>query len=90
MWNNQVIAESDMTIVMEGNHYFPPTSIKCGFLNKSDTQTSCFWKGEASYLTISVAGQMNIDAAWYYPAPKLKALNIKGYVAFWKGVSVAD
>jgi uncharacterized protein (DUF427 family) len=88
IWNNQVIAESDETIVVERNHYFPPTSIKSDFFKQSDQHTTCPWKGLASYYTIDVDGKANTDAAWYYPAPKDAAQNIKGYVAFWKGVTV--
>jgi len=88
IWNNQVIAESDETVVVEGNHYFPPSSIKKEFFKTNDHHTTCPWKGEASYYTISVDGSENKNAAWYYPAPKEKAANIKDHVAFWKGVEV--
>ena len=88
IWNNQVLAESDETIVIEGNHYFPPNSIKKEFFKESNTHTSCPWKGQASYYTISVEGNENKDAAWYYPETKEAAKPIKGYVAFWRGVSV--
>jgi len=88
IWNNQVIAESDETIVVENNHYFPPDSIKSEFFQSSDKHSSCFWKGTASYYHLSVKGETNQDAAWYYPEPKTKAENIKGYVAFWRGVEV--
>lgn len=87
-WNGVVLAESDATEVVEGNHYFPPASIKQEFFKPSDTHTSCFWKGTASYYSIDVNGELNQDAAWYYPDPKPKAENIKGYIAFWKGVEV--
>lgn len=87
-WNNQVLAESNQTIVIEGNHYFPPDSIKSDFFKKSDTHTTCPWKGQASYYTIQVDGKVNPDAAWYYSDPKPAAAEIKNYVAFWKGVSV--
>jgi len=90
IWNDQVIAESDNTIVVENNHYFPPDSIKSEFFQPSDKQSSCFWKGTASYYHLSVNGETNQDAAWYYPEPKAKAENIKGYVAFWRGVEVTD
>ena len=88
VWNNTVLAESDATIVVEGNHYFPTDSIRCGHFRPRDTHTDCSWKGEASYYTLEVSGSSNQDAAWYYPDPKGEAKNIKGYVAFWKGVEV--
>lgn len=90
IWNNRVIAESNDTIVVEGNHYFPPDSINKEFLNESVTHTVCPWKGEASYYTLKVDGDENIDAAWYYPSTKELAKNIEGYVAFWKGVQVVE
>ena len=88
VWNGRVIAESDRTEVVEGNQYFPPDSIKKEFFKDSSTHTSCPWKGQASYYTVVVDGQENPDAAWYYPETKERANNIKGYVAFWKGVKV--
>jgi uncharacterized protein (DUF427 family) len=88
MWNGTVLAESDQTEVVEGNQYFPPDSIKREFFKPSATSSVCPWKGTASYYTIDVAGKQNADAAWYYPEPKDAAKQIKGYVAFWKGVSV--
>lgn len=88
IWNNEVIAESNDTIVIENNHYFPPTAVKQDFLQPSNTHTHCPWKGEASYYSLSVNGQVNKDAAWFYPEPKDAAKEIKGYVAFWKGVVV--
>ena len=90
IWNNQVIAESDDTVVVEGNHYFPPESIKEDFFKESNTHSTCPWKGVASYYDLSVDGQENKDAAWYYPETSELAKNIKGYVAFWKGVSVEN
>lgn len=87
-WNDTVIARSDATIVIEGNHYFPPDSVDMSLLEDSQTQTTCPWKGVASYKTIVVGGDRNPDAAWYYPSPKEKAAEIKGYYAFWKGVKV--
>ncbi|SFG58481.1 Nucleotidyltransferase [Algoriphagus hitonicola] len=87
-WNNQIIAESNQTILIEGNHYFPPESIKCEFFKQSDTHTTCPWKGEASYYDIHVDGKINPDAAWYYPDPKTAAKSIKNYIAFWRGVLV--
>jgi len=88
IWNGRVIAESDQTIVIEGNHYFPPQSVRQEFLQDSPTHTVCPWKGTASYYNLVVDGQTNKDAAWYYPTPKDAAQQIKGYVAFWGGVKV--
>lgn len=88
VWNGQILAESDNTEVVEGNHYFPENSIKKEFFSNSETKTVCPWKGDASYYNIEVDGKINSDAAWYYPEPKPAADNIKNYVAFWKGVEV--
>ncbi len=88
IWNNAVLAESAHTIVVEGNHYFPPDSVSRQFFKESDTHSTCPWKGEASYYHIEVAGQTNEDAAWYYPEPKEAAAQIKNHIAFWKGVKV--
>jgi len=88
LWNETVIAESDQTVVVEGNHYFPADSIKKEYFKSSNHQTTCFWKGKASYYNINVNGSTNENAAWYYPEPSEKAQNIKGHVAFWKGVDV--
>jgi uncharacterized protein (DUF427 family) len=88
IWNAVTLAESDNTIVVEGNHYFPPDSVKREYLKESDTHTTCPWKGEASYYHVEVDDDVNKDAAWYYPKPKEAAQQIKGYVAFWKGVEV--
>lgn len=88
IWNETVLAESDQTILIEGNHYFPPAAVRWEYFEKSDTHTICPWKGEASYHTIVVNGQSNPDAAWYYPNPKEAARQIKDYVAFWRGVRV--
>ena len=88
-WNGAVIAESDKCIVVEGNQYFPADAVKREYLRESSTQTVCSWKGTASYFDVVVNGETNKDAAWYYPAPKPAADNIKGYIAFWKGVIVA-
>lgn len=88
IWNNKIIAESDNTIVIENNHYFPADSIKKDFFKASDTHTVCPWKGIASYYTIEVDGKENPDAAWYYPEAKYSAKEIENYVAFWKGVEV--
>lgn len=89
-WNGAVLAESNSTEVVEGNHYFPPESINKQYFVESSTNTVCGWKGTASYFTIEVEGQQNADAAWYYTDPKPDAANIRGYIAFWKGVTVAD
>jgi uncharacterized protein (DUF427 family) len=88
MWNGAVLAESDRTVVVEGNHYFPLDSIHKQHLKPSDTHTECGWKGTASYYTVDVNGKQNPDAAWYYPKPKDAAKQIAGYIAFWKGVTV--
>lgn len=87
-WHGATIAESDQTIVVEDNHYFPADSIKAGHFAPSATHTTCGWKGEASYYDVIVDGATNKDAAWFYPDPKPAAANIKNYVAFWKGVEV--
>ena len=88
VWNGVVLAESDQCEVVEGNQYFPPDAIKSDYFQASTTQTTCPWKGVASYYSIEIEGQVNKDAAWYYPDPKDAAKNIKGYIAFWKGVQV--
>ncbi|MEO1134566.1 MAG: DUF427 domain-containing protein [Cyanobacteria bacterium J06639_1] len=88
IWNEVVLAESDACEVVEGNQYFPPDAIKSEYFKPSNTHTTCPWKGTASYYTLDVNGKTNPDAAWYYPEPKSAASNIKGYVAFWKGVKV--
>lgn len=88
IWNGAVIAESDETIVVEGNHYFPADSINKQYFKESDKHTVCPWKGTANYYDIEVDGQVNKDAAWYYPSAKEKAKQIEGYVAFWRGVKV--
>ena len=87
-WNNDVIADSDETIVVENNHYFPADTVDRKFLKPSATHTTCPWKGEASYYTLVVNDKENRDAAWYYPDPKPAAANIKNYIAFWKGVEI--
>jgi len=87
-WNGAVLAESDNCEVVENNYYFPPDSINQQYFKSSDTHTTCPWKGLASYYTVAVEGQENKDAAWYYPEPKDAAKNIRGYVAFWRGVKV--
>ncbi|HEY8315070.1 MAG TPA: DUF427 domain-containing protein [Candidatus Baltobacteraceae bacterium] len=88
VWNGTVIAQSDDTIVIEGNHYFPPDSLRQEFLEPTSTHTVCPWKGTASYYTLNVGGKENADAAWFYPQPKDAAKEIENYVAFWKGVTV--
>lgn len=90
MWNGTILAESDQTIIVEGNHYFPPGSINEEYFHKSETHTVCGWKGVASYFSIQVDGKTNRNAAWYYPSPKEAASRIAGYVAFWKGVMVRE
>jgi len=87
-WNNVILAESDRYEVVEGNVYFPPEALHQEYFQPSDTHTVCGWKGTASYYHVVVNGQTNRDAAWYYPDPKPAAANIKGYVAFWRGVKV--
>lgn len=88
IWNGAVIAESDATVVVEGNHYFPLEAVKADVLRPSDTSSHCPWKGNASYYSIEAGGAVNKDAAWYYPDPLPAAAQIKGRVAFWKGVKV--
>ncbi len=89
-WNGTTIAESDATVVVEGNHYFPRSSVKDELVTPSSKTSHCPWKGDASYLSLTVDGQENADAAWYYPAPKDAAAEIKDHVAFWKGVEVTS
>ena len=88
IWNNQVIAESDNIIKVEGNSYFPIESVKKEFLKNSESETVCHWKGIASYYDLNVEGAINHDAAWYYSEPRPLADGIKGRVAFWKGVKI--
>ncbi len=88
IWNGAVIAESERTEIVEGNHYFPPEALRSEFFRPSDTQTVCPWKGVAHYYTVVVDGKTNADAAWYYPDPKPAARNIAGRIAFWKGIQV--
>jgi uncharacterized protein (DUF427 family) len=90
VWNNQIIAESNDTVVVENNHYFPKESVNAAYLTDSKTHTTCPWKGVASYYSLTVDGQTNPDAVWYYPDPKPAASQIKDRVAFWKGVRVAE
>ncbi|HET9117858.1 MAG TPA: DUF427 domain-containing protein [Pseudonocardiaceae bacterium] len=88
VWNGAVIAQSDRTVVVEGNHYFPPNDVAAEYLEPSDKRTVCPWKGKASYYDVVVDGQRNGAAAWYYPGPKPAAHQIKDHVAFWHGVKV--
>lgn len=90
IWNGQIIAESDDTVIVENNHYFPRESVRDDLVTSSDTHTTCPWKGVASYYTLQVDGKNNVDAAWYYPDPKPAAREIAGRVAFWKGVQVTS
>ncbi|CAM3911019.1 DUF427 domain-containing protein [Deinococcus frigens] len=89
-WNGTVIAQSDHTEVVEGNHYFPADSVNQALLRPSETHSVCPWKGTASYYTLEVDGKRNPDAAWYYPQPKDAATQIRDHVAFWKGVEIAE
>jgi uncharacterized protein (DUF427 family) len=88
-WNGTVIAESDETVLVEGNHYFPESSLNKQYIAFSNHKTSCAWKGQASYYSLNVNGDINTDAVWYYADPKPEAEQIRGRVAFWKGVKVA-
>ena len=88
-WNDRVIADSDDTVVVEGNYYFPSADVREEFLRDSDHTSVCGWKGTAHYYSLEVDGQANVNAAWYYPDPKAAASEIKGMVAFWKGVQVS-
>ena len=90
VWNGKVLAESDDCKIVERNFYFPPDSVNREYLKQSDTHTTCFWKGRASYFNIEVDGKTIRDAAWYYPDPGRRASHIKDYVAFWKEVEVLD
>ena len=89
-WNDTLIAESDRTVVVEGTHYFPADSLRREHFKESATTSVCPWKGTASYYSLEIDGAANADCAWYYPAPKDKAANIQGHVAFWKGVEVGE
>ncbi len=88
IWNGAVLAESDETVVVDGNHYFPADAINKEFFRQSETHTVCPWKGTASYYDVVAGGETNKDAAWFYPSPKTEAKEIENYVAFWKGVEV--
>ncbi len=89
-WHGQVVAESEETVVVEGNHYFPPESLQQAYIKESSKTTVCPWKGTAHYYSLVVDGETNADAVWYYPTPKDAAAEIKGRVAFWRGVKVTD
>jgi uncharacterized protein (DUF427 family) len=88
VWNDTVIAETEETEIVEGNHYFPPESLSKEYFLESGTQTVCHWKGVARYYTVKVGDRENVDAAWYYPSPKAGASKISGKVAFWKGIKI--
>ena len=90
MWNGQVIADSDDTVVVEGNHYFPASAVRRKYLTDSSTTSFCPWKGTASYYSLQVDGELNQDAVWYYPDPKPAAAQIRDRVAFWRGVEIVD
>ncbi|MEO1450507.1 MAG: DUF427 domain-containing protein [Bacteroidota bacterium] len=90
IWNGQVLAESNDTVVVEGNHYFPADSVNKEFVRESSLHTTCPWKGLASYYHVDVKGEVNQDAAWYYPTTSVAAKKIEGYVAFWRGVEVTE
>ncbi len=90
VWHNTIVAQSDRTIEVEGNQYFPPESINQEYFRESSSHTTCSWKGVASYYDLVVNGEVNKDAAWYYPEPKSAANKIQGYIAFWKGVVVSQ
>ncbi len=88
IWKNQILAESDETVIVENNHYFPVSSLKMEYFVPSNTTTQCPWKGQVNYFSVVVGGEENKDAAWYYPSPKEAARDIKGRVAFWRGVKI--
>jgi len=90
IWNGTVIAESDETVVIDGNHYFPPESVDGSYLSSSEVTSVCGWKGTANYHSLMVAGKLNPDAAWYYADPKSAANEIKDHLAFWRGVEVVE
>lgn len=89
-WNGTIIAQSDATVVIEGNHYFPPQSVRSEYLRPSSTITHCNWKGEARYYDVVVNGRVNPDAAWHYDAPMERARSIAGYIAFWHGIEIEE
>ncbi|MDC0886269.1 DUF427 domain-containing protein [Altererythrobacter sp.] len=89
-WNGEEFARSDNTIIVEGNHYFPPDDVDREALSPSTKTTHCPWKGDASYLSLQAGGKVNLDGAWFYPAPFEKAEHIKDYIAFWNGVTICE
>jgi uncharacterized protein (DUF427 family) len=89
-WNGVTLAESNDTVVVEGNHYFPKDTLKREYVTFSNHHTSCYWKGQASYYSLLVNGEMNTDAVWYYPDPKPEAEMVRDRVAFWKGVKIEE
>jgi len=86
IWNNIIIAQSDKTIKIEGNHYFPPESVKKEYFQESNSTTRCIWKGKANYFSVTISGETNQDCAWFYPKPSFLAKKITEYIAFWRGV----
>lgn len=90
IWNGKIIAQDNHTVVVEGNHYFPPDAVNHEYLRANDHHTTCYWKGQASYYDIVVDGSVNNNAAWYYPEPSEAAQQIKGYIAFWRGVEIME
>ena len=90
VWNGKIIAESDETVVVEGNHYFPRDAVNAGYLQDSGMHTFCPWKGQASYHTLEVDGKLNVDAAWFYRETKQRAKPIEGRIAFWRGVTIEE
>jgi uncharacterized protein (DUF427 family) len=90
IWNGEVVAESEATVVVEGNHYFPLDSVRRELIAESDQTSVCPWKGQASYYDLLVGGERNAGAAWYYPDPKPEASEIRGHVAFWRGVEIVQ
>ena len=90
IWNGSILADSDDTVEVEGNHYFPASAVRMEFMQPSDTHTTCPWKGQASYFTVQVGGDTNPDAAWYYPEPREAAQQIRGRIAFWRGIEITE
>jgi len=90
IWNNQIIAESAKTVFIEGNHYFPKSTVNQKYLKESDTETFCPWKGTANYYSLIIDGKENKDAVWYYETPKQMAIAIKDHIAFWRGVEITE
>lgn len=90
IWNGKIIAESEDTVVVEGNHYFPRAAVISGYLKDSDMYSVCPWKGQASYHTLVVDGKENVDAAWFYPDPKPRAKPVQDRIAFWRGVTIEN